>query len=167
MILAGCSCDSDSDCSRPFVCGIGGDCGTEPGRTCERHSDCAVGRCESGRCECSHEYCHDRGLICTHVSGIRTCTASFDGTAGMPCNPDVGSSGHFCDDGLICARVSGSDICVSADGSGGSPCGIDSHCDYVCNSFICSDGSAGSACSRNSHCTSGICTYRGSSSRCQ
>ena len=169
MILAGC--DTGSSASK-----------TPAGGACVADGDCAA------------------GLICAGVVGSQVCSAAGDGMGGSVCGTDshcadrlacsagackVAAGGACvidntdttgdCAAGLVCAIVSGSDVCAASDGSAGSACAINSDCDTnlicasVSGSTVCaqSDGSAGSACVTSSNCdTNLICAVVSGSTVC-
>ena len=182
----GSACDSDRHCGYACVSDVCTD--GRAGKACNSDDQCFGSLfCASGHCSdgsvgsmCSNDsHCNDT-LVCTSSFFAGQCT---DGSAGSPCGSSshcdflcvsaictagtVGSTCHTdgnCKDGLICFA----ETCRVSNGSVGSVCVNDNHCDYACDDGgsgrggACTDGSADSACRDSSHCvyacTGGDCT---------
>ena len=180
-------CATSSDCPPDAVCLNSGShrlCttrGTQPtDARCDRHSECADGRCENRRCA---QPCPERGNCPDGLSCLETITGAFCRAAGPTpaggrcdsagvcesafcaagvCSQDCAGDG-VCPEDYRCARFAEGDFCFPRCRSD-QDCAASAFCDLSLNGGpICYWLGAtedGDACTRHRDCRSGYCDGR-------
>ena len=157
---AGSVCGINDHCTSPLVCGAGA-CGVTLGGSCAADGDCVVDLIctgAAGSLVCSQAGTGAAGSVCginDHCTSPLVCGAGACGVAaGDSCTADGNCAGS-----LVCIGARSSQVCGTAgDGSAGSVCGINDHCDYACLAGACTAGAAGNQCVDGSHCISNVCS---------